>query len=78
MPVMRKSAKDDYMVTAFGDSANKTVTSDLGFLKLDLLTIVELAKHAYMEELVGACTASTSTSTSCRRWRIPTTSTQRR
>lgn len=52
MPVMRKSAKDDYMVTAFGDAADKPIASDLGFLKLDLLTVVELAKHAYMEELI--------------------------
>lgn len=52
MPVMRKSAKDDYMVTAFGDAADKPIASDLGFLKLDLLRVVELAKQAYIEELV--------------------------
>jgi DNA polymerase III subunit alpha len=52
MPVMKKSAKDDYMVTAFGDAADKPVTSDLGFLKYDLLRLVQLAKQGYAEELV--------------------------
>jgi DNA polymerase III subunit alpha len=59
VPVMKKSAKDDYMVTAFSDSPYELndqkrdgVISQLGLLKLDLLVIVELAKHAYMEDLV--------------------------
>jgi DNA polymerase-3 subunit alpha len=52
MPVMKKSAKDDYLVTAFGETADKPTISKLGFLKLDLLVVVELAKQAYAEELV--------------------------
>jgi DNA polymerase-3 subunit alpha len=52
MPVMKKSAKDDYLVTAFGDAADKTIASNLGFLKLDLLRVTQLAKQAYAERLI--------------------------
>jgi DNA polymerase-3 subunit alpha len=53
MPVMKKSAKDNYLVTAFGDAADKPVTSDLGFLKFDLLRLTQLNKQVYAEELVA-------------------------
>ena len=52
MPVMKKSAKDDYLVTAFGDASDKPVSSSLGFFKLDLLRVVQLRKQAYAEELI--------------------------
>jgi DNA polymerase-3 subunit alpha len=52
MPVMKKSAKDDYLVTAFGDAADKTIASNLGFLKLDLLLVTQLDKQAYAERLI--------------------------
>jgi DNA polymerase-3 subunit alpha len=52
MPVMKKSAKDSYLVTAFGETADKPTVSKLGFLKVDLLVVVELAKMAYAEDLV--------------------------
>jgi DNA polymerase-3 subunit alpha len=52
MPVMKKSAKDDYLVTAFGNSADKEIVSDLGFLKVDLLIVVALARQAYAEDLI--------------------------
>jgi DNA polymerase-3 subunit alpha len=53
MPVMKKSAKDDYLVTAFGNSARKKVVADLGFLKVDLLVVVALARQQLAEELIG-------------------------
>jgi DNA polymerase-3 subunit alpha len=53
VPVMKKSAKDDYLVTAFGNSAEKETISDLGLLKLDLLVVVALARQAYAEQLVA-------------------------
>lgn len=53
MPVMKKSAKDDYLVTAFGESAEKPIISDLGFLKIDLLVIIALARQHYAEQLIG-------------------------
>jgi DNA polymerase-3 subunit alpha len=52
IPVMKKSAKDDYLVTAFGNSADKETISDLGLLKLDLLVVVALARQAYAEQLI--------------------------
>jgi DNA polymerase III subunit alpha len=53
IPVMKKSAKDDYLVTAFGNSSEKETISDLGLLKLDLLVVVALARQAYAEQLIG-------------------------
>jgi DNA polymerase-3 subunit alpha len=53
MPVMKKSAKDDYLVTAFGEAADKPIVSDLGFLKIDLLVVIALARQAYAEQLIG-------------------------
>jgi DNA polymerase-3 subunit alpha len=53
VPVMKKSAKDDYLVTAFGNSAEKETISDLGLLKLDLLVVVALARQAYAEQLIA-------------------------
>jgi DNA polymerase III subunit alpha len=53
IPVMKKSAKDDYMVTAFGEAADKPTISDLGFLKIDLLVIIALARQEYAEQLIG-------------------------
>jgi DNA-directed DNA polymerase III PolC len=53
LPVMKKSAKDDYLVTAFGESADKPIISDLGFLKIDLLVVIALARQAYAEQLIG-------------------------
>jgi DNA polymerase-3 subunit alpha len=52
MPVMKKSAKDDYLVTAFGNSADKEIVADLGYLKVDLLVVVALARQQYAEELI--------------------------
>jgi DNA polymerase-3 subunit alpha len=52
MPVMKKAAKDDYLVTAFGESSKKAIISDLGFLKIDLLVVVALARQAYAEQLI--------------------------
>jgi DNA polymerase-3 subunit alpha len=52
MPVMKKSAKDDYLVTAFGEAADKPIVSDLGFLKIDLLVVIALARQAYAEQLI--------------------------
>jgi DNA polymerase-3 subunit alpha len=52
VPVMKKSAKDDYLVTAFGNSAEKETISDLGLLKLDLLVVVALARQHYAEQLI--------------------------
>jgi DNA polymerase-3 subunit alpha len=52
IPVMKKSAKDDYLVTAFGNSSDKETISDLGLLKLDLLVVVALARQAYAEQLI--------------------------
>lgn len=52
MPVMRKSVDDDQMVTAFGEAANTQIVSSLGFLKVDLLVVIELAKQAYAVELI--------------------------
>jgi DNA polymerase-3 subunit alpha len=53
IPVMRKSAKDDYLVTAFGDAAGEETISKLGLLKIDLLVVVALARQAYAEQLIG-------------------------
>jgi len=53
VPVMKKAAKDDYLVTAFGNSAEKETISDLGLLKLDLLVVVALARQHYAEQLIG-------------------------
>jgi DNA polymerase III alpha subunit/intein/homing endonuclease len=53
IPVMKKSAKDDYLVTAFGNSSEKETISDLGLLKLDLLVVVAIARQAYAEQLIG-------------------------
>lgn len=52
MPVMKKSVDDDYMVTAFGEASNTQIVSSLGFLKLDLLVVIELAKQAYAVDLI--------------------------
>jgi DNA polymerase-3 subunit alpha len=53
MPVMKKSAADDYLVTAFGEASDTQIVSSLGFLKLDLLVVIELAKLAYAIDLIG-------------------------
>lgn len=52
MPVMKKSAKDNYLVTAFGNSADKEIVADLGYLKVDLLVVVALARQDYAEQLI--------------------------
>lgn len=52
MPVMKKAVDDDYMVTAWGEAADYTIISKLGFLKLDLLVVNELAKHRYAVEII--------------------------
>jgi DNA polymerase III alpha subunit len=49
---MKKSAKDDYLVTAFGESSDKGIISLLGFLKIDLLVVVALARQEYAEQLI--------------------------
>jgi DNA polymerase-3 subunit alpha len=53
VPVMKKSAKDDYLVTAFGDAAGEKTISKLGLLKIDLLVVNALARQAYAEQLIG-------------------------
>jgi DNA polymerase-3 subunit alpha len=52
IPVMKKAAGDDYMVTAFGEAADSKLISSLGLLKVDFLVVDELAKHLYAVELI--------------------------
>jgi DNA polymerase-3 subunit alpha len=52
MPVMKKSLNDDFMVTAWDDSSAFPIVSNYGYLKLDLLVVIEMAKHAYALELI--------------------------
>jgi DNA polymerase-3 subunit alpha len=61
MPVMKKSVKDDYLVTAVGETTTTSLKSKedvelvtgLGYMKVDFLRIVELAKHALAERTIN-------------------------
>lgn len=61
MPVMKKSVDDKYLVTAVGETTTTELKSKedvelvtgLGYMKVDLLRIIELAKHAYAERMIN-------------------------
>lgn len=52
LPLMKKAKDDDYMVTAWGESADYTVISKLGLLKIDMLRIKELTKQRYALDII--------------------------